>query len=286
MRAAVAAGMAGVLVGACGGSPSGPASATQPPAIVQPGIGGGPNLAPVIDGITVSSARTEVDTDVTLTATVRDAETLADQLRFEWKADAGAFSGTGPSVTWRAPTGPPTPRDYTITLTVTETYGTPDATGVRPQNVVNGAAPSIRVHNSPKELGDLSLRFLQDFGTSSVPASVCVRDFSDTCAGKGAERQDIEDNRRDYTIIESTLNLRRVAVAPSRLAADVTVACAYTSRVKACRTGTAGCVVGAIEKVSGDCILTGVYEQRRWWLCDSHFSGALVPSMRAFFGIR
>jgi len=34
----------------------------------------------------------------------------------------------------------------------------------------------------------------------------------------------------------------------------------------------------------GDCRLTGTYENRRWWLCDSHFVGKLLDSMRWFFG--
>jgi hypothetical protein len=41
------------------------------------------------------------------------------------------------------------------------------------------------------------------------------------------------------------------------------------------------------ERVSGDCDLTSVYEQRRWWLCTSNFNnGVLHPFMRAFFGSR
>lgn len=281
----IGAGLAGALAVACGGSPNGPGAVPQnPPVITDPGTGGGPNLAPVIDSITASADRIEVDAEVTVTAVVRDAETPIEQLKFEWKAAAGTLSGEGPSVKWRAPIGPATPADYTITLTVTETYGPPDAAGVRAQNVATGTAPVVRVHDSPKELGDLSMRFLQDFANSSVPASTCVRDFSDGCKGKAEERQDIDDNRRDYEIIGSTLNLRRVSVAPSRLAADMTVACSFTSRVKACPPGTPACVVGAVEKAAGDCILTGVYERQRWWLCDSHFRGDVPLSLRSFFG--
>jgi hypothetical protein len=32
--------------------------------------------------------------------------------------------------------------------------------------------------------------------------------------------------------------------------------------------------------------LTGVYEQGRWWLCDSNFNGAVVPGFRSFFSRR
>jgi hypothetical protein len=43
--------------------------------------------------------------------------------------------------------------------------------------------------------------------------------------------------------------------------------------------------VGSTEKVKGDCVLTSVYEQRRWLLCDSRFeNGVNLPLARAFFG--
>ena len=149
----------------------------------------------MIEGITVDAERTEVNTDVTFTAVVKDEDTSVDQLKFEWKADAGTFSGEGPSVKWRAPTDISTPADYTITLTVTETYGAPDALGVRPKNVSTATSPAIRVHNSPKELGDMSILFLKDFATSSTPSSTCLRNFSDSCPGKAEEKSDIDNNR-------------------------------------------------------------------------------------------
>ena len=241
----------------------------------------------MIDPIAVSSERTEVDTEITLTASVKDEETPIDQLKFEWKADGGTFSGEGASVKWRAPRDITTPADYSVVLTVTETYGAPDSFGVRPRNVATGTSPAIRVHNSPKELGDMSLLFLSDFANSTVPASVCVRNFSDNCAGKFNERDDIESNRRDFDIIDSSLNLRRVSVASNGMSASMTVACAFTSRIKACSgTHNPACKVGGTEKVQGNCNLTAVYEQKRWWLCVSTFDGVLVPSMRGFFGIR
>jgi len=64
-----------------------------------------------------------VDTEITLTAAVQDQETPIEQLKFEWKADAGTFSGDGAVVKWRAPKDIKTPADYEIKLTVTETSG-------------------------------------------------------------------------------------------------------------------------------------------------------------------
>ena len=288
----LAAPLISILLAACGGSPNGatPISPLPPP----PPASGGPsaNLAPSIEAITVSSERVEVDDEITLTAVVKDEETPLDQLAFQWKAEAGTFSGEGASVKWRAPKDAQTPADYEIALTVTETYGTPDTSGVRPQNMSAAKSPVIRVHNSPKELGDISMRFLSNFADSTVPAATCLRDFSDSCRGKGEEKVDIDHNRAYYRILSSSLELKSVSVAPSRSNANVTVACSFTSRVESCSPSgpsvPACSTVGSTESVKGDCNMTAVYEQKRWWLCDSRFAsnGLLPTSMRGFFGRR
>lgn len=242
------------------------------------------NVAPVVESITLSSDRVEVDSEITLTANVKDQETPVDQLRFEWKATAGTLSGEGAVVKWRAPKDIKTPADYEISLTVTETYGTADSSGKRPQNVTTATTPSVRVHNSPKELGDMSLQFLTDFAHSSVSTSTCLRDFTDSCKGKSEERDDIDSNRVHYQILSSSLTLRSVNVASSGLSANMTVACSFTSKTLVCDPGDKFCVVGDVGTAKGDCTLTGKYENRRWWLCDSHFTGKLLDSMRWFFG--
>jgi hypothetical protein len=183
-------------------------------------------------------------------------------------------------VKWRAAKGATTPSNQTIRLTVTETYGG----GL--QNVVNGTSPVIRLHDSQKELGDLSLEFLGDFANSSVSPSACIRSFSDSCGGKAAEKSDIESNREHFVITGSALRLKTVAVQTSGLRANMTVGCSFTSRIIKCDAGSAGCVVGSVGTVAGDCLLTGVYEQGRWWLCDSNFNGAVVPGFQSFFSRR
>ena len=239
--AAIAVGSLGMA--ACGGSPNGP----TPP----PGNGGGPvtppaNVAPVIQSIVPSVERAEADTDVTVTATIEDVETPVSQLQLTWTVPGGVIVGQGATVTWHTPKDEPTPREYGITLTVTETYGTANAAGVRPQHVVTAQSPVVRVHNSPKELGDLSMAFLRDFANSSVPAEAAVRDFTDSCAGKADEFNDIKDNREDFDILGSSLNLRSVRVASNNLRGDMTVACSFTSRIKKCDAGDTKCVVGAV----------------------------------------
>ena len=280
--------MAGALVAlflaACGGSSNGPTPVQQQPPSGPPSTGPSVNVAPVVEGITVGADRAEVDTDVTLTAAVKDDETPVDQMTFEWEADAGTFSGEGASVKWRAPKDIRTPADFTITLRVTEAYGAPDSSGARAQNVTTATAPPFRVHDSPKELGDMSLRFLSDFADSSIPASVCVRDFTDSCRGKADERNDIEANRTHFDILSSSLALRSVNINASGLTANVTVSCTFNSKIKVCDPGDKSCVVGDTGTARGDCLLTGKYEDRRWWLCDSHFVGRLASSMIRFFG--
>jgi len=282
--ATLLAGLMAIAIAACGGSPNGPApingggsgGVTPPPS--------GPNSAPIIDSIDVSSERAEVETDVSVTAHVHDLETPVDQLKYEWKAEGGTFSGAGASVKWHAPTPDKTPRDFTISLTVTETYGNPDASGNRPQHVVTGTSPAIRVHNSSKELGDLGLAFLTDFANSRISSSVCLRDFSDSCRGKSEEKGDIDWNRDHFTVLSSSLKLTSVNVKGGATSADITIACSFTSRVDKCEPGDTDCKVGSVGTVDGICSLTGKYEQKRWWLCDSHFSGHNVPaSMKSFW---
>ena len=263
----------GTLVSAsCGSSPVQP-SPNPPPATV--------NTPPVIESITTSASRAEVETEVTLTASVRDAETPVGQLRYEWRADAGTFTGDGATVKWRAPKGTTTPADYTVRLTVTETFGAGQ------QNTVNGTSPAIRLHDSEKELGDLAMSFLGDFANSSVSPSTCVREFTDSCRGKADEKADIENNREHYAITGSSLRLTSVRIGSSQMSGDVRVACSFTSRIVKCEPGSVGCVAGSTGTVSGDCVLTGVYEQQRWWLCTSNFqNGVQSPGFSSFFSRR
>jgi hypothetical protein len=268
----------GVIVAACGGSPGGPGPIPPPPVVP-------PNPPPVVESVTASTPRAEVEEEITLTAAVRDAETPVAQLRFEWKAEAGTFTGEGASVTWRVPKGSATPKDYTVSLTVTETYGVPDASGGRPTNVVTGTSPAVRVHDSPRELAELAMRFLEDFARSHVPASTATREFTDSCNGKAEEQQDIEANRVKFEILSSSLSVKQVGVSSDRQSANMTVACSFTSRrVKCLSDDPPSCRVGDVGPATGDCLLSGRYEQARWWLCTSNFRGALTGSLRGFTG--
>jgi hypothetical protein len=283
---------AALAVAACGGS----SSITPSP---TPGGGGGgvtpsPNTPPTIKSIVASDTRAEVGVPITVTATVEDLETPVANLTYAWTAPTGTFSGTGGTVTWVAGSDATTPADVILTLTVTERYTSGAATA---ENKTTGTV-TVRLNNSPKELAELSLRFLGDFANSKISADKCVAEFSDatsTCArGKKDEFNDIEDNRHDFEILASTLRHTGLTIAPSRLSATVHTFCSFTSKVittqprdESCLNGA--CPYGSVGTATGDCWTTNVYEQGRWWLCESHFmskSGLLSPFERAFFGIR
>jgi hypothetical protein len=263
-----------VATSQCGGSPAGP----SPP----------PNGAPVIRSVAFDALRTEVGTPVVLRAVVEDGETDVEKLTFSWTANGGTFTGTGPSVTWRAPADAQTPADYSVTLTVTETYSALSAGGAletREHRVVSSPA-WIRVHNSPRELQDLGLRFLRAFADSRVSPDTCVAEFSESCRGKREELNDVRINREHYWILASTLIPRSVSVPPGYTQAEVDVTCRFTSRIEKCQPELPNCAVGQIFSVSGTCHMPAVYEQGRWWLCESRFfsDAPLTGGALRFFG--
>jgi len=168
---------------------------------------------------------------------------------------------------------------------VTETYGSPQQT-----NTATGTV-SVHVNNSPKELADMSVRFLNDFADSKVSPDTCVSEFSSNCNGKKDELSDITNNRHDFLILASTVRPTSIDPAPFHAKTTVHTFCAFTSRVITTdpwSCSAADCPYNSVQSVQGDCYTTNVYEQGRWWLCESHFNGknALTGFARAFFGIR
>lgn len=286
--------VAALIVVACGKPPVTP----SPPSGGGNGGGGGQpppppvvNTPPQIKSVAVSDTRVEVGTPVTLTATVEDLETPVANLTYTWTAETGTFSGTGPVVTWIAGAEAKTPGDFIITVTVTERY----TSGAVSEENKTVSTMTVHVNNSPKELAELSLRFLGDFANSSVSPERCVSEFSDSCRGKKDELQDTIDNRHDFLILSSTLRHTSLQIASSRDSATVNTACTFTSRVithtpqsGGCLANPAACQFGSTQTADGNCRTTNVYERGRWWLCESNFQpkNALTAFERAFFGIR
>ena len=277
LRAPLAACLIAVFVYACGGPSAGP---TPPPPPPPPPA----NTPPQIKSLTASDARAEVDVPITLTAVVEDAETAVANLTYAWTADTGTFTGTGSTVTWVAGQNATTPADVVLTLTVTERYtsGTTQA-----ENKVSSTT-TVRLNNSPKELREMSVRFLTDFANSKISPDQCVQEFSDSCSGKKDERADVDDARHDYEHIGSTIRPTSLTITGNRLTATVHTFCAFTVRVispepreESCKLTP--CPVGSIGSSSGDCWTTNVYEKGRWWLCESHFTAGPSLNPRSAF---
>ncbi|HEX5216980.1 MAG TPA: hypothetical protein VFV98_16070 [Vicinamibacterales bacterium] len=245
---------AAMIAVTCGGPPSTPDPPNQP---VQ-------NAAPVIQSITVAAAsRTEVDTDVDVSAAVQDAETAIANLTFNWTANAGTFTGTGAAVKWRLPAGSTTPVDVAIRLEVVERYASFSSTGapITAENRVSrDAAASFRVHDSRAEISKITVRFLVDlFGNSAVSPEACLVDFWDGCGGKAAELGDIRVNRNLFVVLEASAQVQSITFrGPDD--ADVVATCRWRDRVIA---------NGSTGVSQGPCLLTAVYRASRWWLCES-----------------
>jgi hypothetical protein len=250
----------------CGGSTIKPSPVT-PPAVVEP-----PpvvrNDAPIIASISISSPRVEADRDVIATAFVSDAETPLDQLTYQWSAAPvnGTFTGSGPIATWRAPRQQATPDLYTLKLLITETY----TSAGQPKE--NSVSSTVQVHynDSPREIMTISMRFVTElFPTYTISAHQAVADFSDSCAGKDYELNDVANNRINFQILSGAYTNVTVTPNSDRTYADVSGTCVFKDIPKDPKNPS----FGKTETVTGVCRLTAIYENWKWWLCSSNFDG-------------
>jgi len=257
------------------------------------------NTLPVIASLAIQGKRAnepanfaDVGEEVVVTAVVRDAETPVDKLLFEWTADAGAFTGSGPSVRWQAPVSLVTPTQIKVTLKVTETLGTVLARGLTSAATQSVTASStIRVHDSLKEIRDLSVTFLEDFSHQTLSPTQIVRNFWSGCSGKEDELGDIEGNQRKYQITRYTLGTSPGAAigfqGTCSFRAKKGDGCVWTPVEwhSVCKSTDCG-TIGKTETAIGTDQTTAVYRDSRWWLCDSDFDGkvtnpfAVVPFIR------
>lgn len=225
----------------------------------------------------------DLDEDIEVSVDVSDNETPIPQLRFEWSSSpsGGTFSGEGRVIRWRAPRDVDrTPVAYTLTATVIEPYQTVDTNGsvVTREHRTTGTVV-VQVHNSSKEVSDVAGQFLADFSNNSVAPETAVRNFSDNCAGKSAELNDVKDVRSTRTITGFNIGTPTVRINFGGVCAFrsrpgdgcVAVSCQWTSTIKA---------TGKIETTKGTCYLTAVHEAPRWLLCDSEFDGASSTNLR------
>jgi hypothetical protein len=250
------------------------------------------NTPPVINSI-VAQGRVgpreppgfaSLDETIAVAAAVTDAETPAAQLVFEWSADTGSFSGSGPNVSWTAPHSYPAPSTVMLMLTVRERYQTTDAGGapVARENVVTGATPH-RLHDSMREIDDLAVDFLVGFSQQLDPRYV-VRNFTSTCPGAAAELSDVQKDNDQFVITSYVIGTPRTSLVftgpggcPLRgvfgdACAQVPVTWHSTNR----GSGAAG-VADGIDQVAA------VLENDQWRLCASDFNSTTTSAAVAAF---
>lgn len=244
---------AAALYAACGGkSPVDPGPVEPPPV-----------AAPVITSVAAGVTRAEVGDRVTVTAQVTPGDG-ASPLTYQWSATVGTVTGSGASATWQLDSGAAaTPADVVVTLTVIKPYqALVNGQLVSREHRVTAQAQPFRVHDSEAEVSEMVRTFLIDyFGDINVSPDACLVDFSDSCPGKSAERADIAGIRENYSVItDVTVEVQSVTFNGDRTRAEVFAPCTFRSVLRA---------DGKPEAVTGDCLLTAVYEVNRWWLCDS-----------------
>lgn len=275
----------GIVSSSCGGG-NPPTTPIVPPPVVNPPQ----NSAPSIDAIAVVGRRprqplrfADVLDTLDVTATVRDAETSIDELTYQWSATAGTFTGTGRAVTWTAPAVKAGPIDkgetVTITLKVIERYGHPGQPKNFSQEV--SATQTLTLHDTSKEVGDMSVRFLTEFSKpqSNKDWRDIMRDFkASACLDPGtvdSERLDVERHYNNYfmhgyqvSAPSTSLNFGSLCGVPGRnpLGGDacsvVPITWDSTDQRNGVRAMTTGRdYVAAVFSQSDD----------RFWLCASEF---------------
>ena len=216
-----------------------------------------------------ASDRIEAGMELEIVASVTDAETPVELLTYSWAAmpAGGTFTGTGSRVRWRAPAGAASPGTYSFTLTVSEQYS---SQGQSQTNTVSSSSTAVHYNDPVAEITGLAVQFYRDFGTYTVGAAECVRNFSNSCGGKIEEQQQIQDNRdrTDFRIAGSSLfGSPAVTIGSQRVTAQ------YLQR---CQFEDVEIRTGRRYRVDGECFLTAVYETWRWWLCTSNFRNGVV----------
>lgn len=233
-----------------------------------------PNLAPVVQTVVARGSRrnqpaqfADLNEAITVTATVTDAETPPANLTYEWSAPAGTFSGTGPSVTWRAPQQFLTPGTVVLTLTVVD----------GPHRVTGTTA--VRLHDSVREVGDMTSRFLRLFSDSSVAPEVVIQDFLPNC---GADNRGRENELADVVRNRNTLTITEWFVGPPGVTIDFGGVCPFRARrgdacaQAAVRWRSVEKSNGRVSVATGSDQVTAIYNGTRWGLCDSDFDGTVT----------
>lgn len=248
------------------------------------------NDPPVIQSVTALGLKpneppnfADLGEEIAVSATVIDKESAADRLVYEWTGTDGAFSGSGPSVRWRAPASGATPFIANLKLTVVDRFQTTDGSGLPITFEHRVERPfTVKVHDSVKEVGGMATLFLENFSKSSVSVDEVMKDFLVGCYGTASERADVVRNRENFVITA-------YSIGPPSVTVNFGGRCPYDNRAgDACsmsqvRWESTRLATGAKEVVEGRDQVAAVYREARWWLCDSAFDGKLVQGAETGF---
>lgn len=235
------------------------------------------NTPPVIKSITAQGTRlrqpplfADFGETIRVAAVVEDLTSPAAQLKYEWHACGGTFTGTGAQVDWTTPSSGTIATTCTIELIVSD--GPRVATGTL----------GVRLHDSAGEVGGFAKDFLEDFANSTIPAELTVRNFWNSCPGKAEELKQVVANRENYTHVSHTYGDAKVTIAFGAMcktkAAD---ACVITPvEWRSIKKAT-----GQLEVAKGFSIISAVYRDTRWWLCDSLADDTSPASLWPLFSL-
>lgn len=252
---------------------------------------GSANQSPTIQSFAAGNMRADAGAAIEVRATVQDADSDPSKLTYTWSAPSGVFSGSGPTVSWRAPSEVPEPGPVALMLTVVDAYTLNDADGVvdARENRVSGTV-AINVNNSPKEITDLVMTFLDDFVHPERTAAYCVRNFSDNCVGKQDEFSDITNNRARYVIdpARSSFRMHSITYQVARNGAITSApnVATWATVLAPCKFGSTEKATGAFGVADGTCRLTTTFENFRWRLCDSRFDPPLTTNTFDSFSLK
>lgn len=260
------AGVVALAVGSCTRAPMAPS--LPDPSLTLPGPS--THAAPSLTGIVVQGRRVNEPASFADLGEVVDVRVGVSGATgaeiYEWTASLGRIEGSGSAVTWRAPATAGTPLDVTITVKVSGGGGSTTAT------------TRLSLHDSPRELDEISRQFLIDFSNSRLKnVDAIMRNFAPGCYGTADETSQVTNNRQRFTIL-------RWEVGAADTSVNFGGVCPFRSkRGDACTKVKVSWhsfdfKTTGLGTVAGYDWLASFYvpAERRWRLCDSQFDGREV----------
>jgi hypothetical protein len=143
---------------------------------------------------------------------------------------------------------------------------------------VSSSTP-VHYNDSDAEVKALGYDFLVlKFGNFSVTGPQAVSNFSDSCAGKASESAEIDANRQNFHILSAAFPSPVATFNSDLTKGTVEGSCRFED------IPNSGPNAGRREFVNGTCVLTTVYENFRWFLCESNFNPPYDTELASVIG--